>query len=232
MYGDSDDDSGPESRLDNPSFPDPSRKNRPMSFLASPAGGEQIKSDEKNGQTLSRSASDKTPLAASTTVEDTDSNGGPAGLKDVPVRMTSKRGKSYEGPSSPNTGMPPISPSLSLRDVQEAESSQFPLGSIENPSDIAQELSNLQALRRMSMDVGNTSDPDLLPFSGISLMAMPTVAPSGEDDEADLSRLLWVPAKVHPELAPDQFKNFLENRVNTIKRRSGDSTLSVEGLET
>ncbi|KAH8846184.1 hypothetical protein MCOR27_000726 [Pyricularia oryzae] len=231
MYGDSDDDSGPESRLDNPSFPDPSRKNRPMSFLASPAGGEQIKSDEKNGQTLSRSASDKTPLAASTTVEDTDSNGGPAGPKDVPVRMTSKRGKSYEGPSSPNTGMPPISPSLSLRDVQEAESSQFPLGSIENPSDIAQELSNLQALRRMSMDVGNTSDPDLLPFSGISLMAMPTVAPSGEDDEADLSRLLWVPAKVHPELAPDQFKNFLENRVNTIKRRSGDSTLSVEGLE-
>src|SRR5262249_16375279 len=51
------------------------------------------------------------------------------------------------------------------------------------------------------------------------------------DDETDPNRLLWVPAGVHPELAPDQFKNFLERRVNSMKRRSGESTLSVESLQ-
>jgi hypothetical protein len=127
--------------------------------------------------------------------------------------------------------MSPLSPTLSLRDVQESEASQFPMTNIDNPSDIAQELSNLQALRRMSMDVGNHMDPDLPPFQGMSLMAMPSVAPTGEDDEGDISRLLWVPAKVHPELAPDQFKNFLENRVQSMKRRSGESMLSVDGLQ-
>src|SRR3569833_70285 len=124
--------------------------------------------------------------------------------------------------------MSPLSPTLSLRDVQ--ADSQFPLTNIDNPNDIAQELSNLQALRRMSMDVGSTSDPDL-PFQGMSLLAMPSIAPTGEDDEGDISRLLWVPAKVHPELAPDQFKNFLENRVQSMKRRSGESMLSIDGLQ-
>ncbi len=83
----------------------------------------------------------------------------------------------------------------------------------------------------MSMDVGNTSDPDLLPFQGLSLMAMPSIAPTGDDDEADPSRLLWVPARVHPELDTTAFKSFLENRVQTMKRRSGESMLSVEGLQ-
>ncbi|KAK2074596.1 hypothetical protein P8C59_008791 [Phyllachora maydis] len=90
------------------------------------------------------------------------------------------------------------------------------MSDMENPSEIAQELSNLQALRRMSMDVGNNSDPDLLPFSGLSLMAIPAIAPSGDDNEADPSRLLWVPASVHPELEPSAFKNFLEDRVQPM----------------
>ena len=63
-------------------------------------------------------------------------------------------------------------------------------------------------------------DTDLMPFSGVSLVAMPTLAPTGDDDEADPSRLLWVPARVHPELEPTAFKNFLENMVNSMKRRS------------
>src|SRR5690606_28391950 len=81
--------------------------------------------------------------------------------------------------------------------------------------------------------VGNNSDPDLLPFSGLSLTAIPSIAPSGGDDEADPSRLLWVPAAVHPELAPTEFKNFLESRVKSIRRRSGagDSYLSPDGLD-
>ncbi len=149
----------------------------------------------------------------------------------VPVRSSARRTSSYDGLLSPLPPLSPISPSLSLRDVQaDSSSSQFPLTNIDNPNDIAQELSNLQALRRMSMDVGSKSDPDL-PFQGMSLMAMPSIAPTGEDDEGDISRLLWVPAKVHPELAPDQFKNFLENRVQSMKRRSGESMLSIEGLQ-
>lgn len=124
--------------------------------------------------------------------------------------------------------MSPLSPSL--RDVQADESgSQFPLTQMDNPNDIAQELHNLQALRRMSMDVGNTTDPDLLPFSSVSLTAIPSTAPQGDDDEGDPNRLLWVPARVHPELDTNAFKSFLENRVQAMKRRSGESLLSADG---
>ncbi|MDA4133332.1 MAG: hypothetical protein OK454_09465, partial [Thaumarchaeota archaeon] len=144
----------------------------------------------------------------------------------LPALVPSQRGGSLEPPKSP---ISPISPTLSLRDAQ-ADASQFPLSNIDDPSDIAQELSNLQNLRRMSMDVGNNSDPDLLPFSGMSVMVMPSIAPKGEDDEGDPSRLLWVPAKVHPELAPEQFRNFLEGRVKSMRRRSGSSQLSVDAL--
>jgi hypothetical protein len=77
------------------------------------------------------------------------------------------------------------------------------------------------------MDVSNSSDPDLLPFQGMSLVSMPSIAPKGDDD-ADPSRLLWVPAGVHPELAPSEFKNFVEKRVQSMKRRSGDSSLSPD----
>lgn len=118
----------------------------------------------------------------------------------------------------------PISPTL--KDVQ--DESQFPLTNIENPNDIAQELSNLQALRRMSMDVGNTTtDPDFM-FGGNNSLTIPVAAPSGDDDDTDPSRLLWVPASVHPELAPTEFKSFLERRVAAMKRRSTESSLSVD----
>ncbi|TDZ33972.1 Protein zds1 [Colletotrichum spinosum] len=171
--------------------------------------------DDPRSQMI-RSASDKTGMA-------TAQNAVPNLKKSqtLPTRSPSQRSNYENGPKSPP---------MSLRDVKN-ESSQFPLGNIENPNDIAQELSNLQALRRMSMDVGNNADPDMLPFSGLSLMAMPPIAPTGDDDENDPSRLLWVPAAVHPELAPTEFKNFLENRVQTIKRRSGDSFTSSDGVD-
>lgn len=128
------------------------------------------------------------------------------------------------GPPSPSRNPPE---SLSLRDVHSDSSNpRFPLTNIDNPSDIAQELSNLQALRRLSMDVGNGIDPDMPPMT---FSAIPAIAPTGDDDENDPSRLLWVPARVHPELAPTEFKSFLENRVQSIRRRSGDSHLSGDG---
>ncbi|KAL2129342.1 hypothetical protein VTI74DRAFT_7916 [Chaetomium olivicolor] len=216
MYGD-DDDSGAED-------------SRPLSFIAAKYGGEHLDSiqdpDDPAGDRLRllRTTSDQ---SSSAMPEPNGINGG-LGLKKAqtfPVKLGTESADHTRAP------LPPLS--TSLRDVQaSASASQFPLTNIDNANDIAQELSNLQALRRMSMDVGNTTeDPDLLQFSGVSLMEMPSIAPTGDDDEADPSRLLWVPARVHPELEPTAFKNFLEKRVQSMKRRSGESLLSVDGLQ-
>ncbi|KAI0887941.1 uncharacterized protein GGS22DRAFT_90718 [Annulohypoxylon maeteangense] len=203
---------------------------RPLSFISSPPEGERIvqhpdpeSSLDKQRLPLIRTTSDKTTLQPPAT------NGNSAQKSQAlsSQRSTTSRTSSFEsGPKSPNSNSP-MSPTL--RDMRE-DAQQYPITNIDNPNDIAQELSNLQALRRMSMDVSNNSDPDLLPFQGMSLMAMPSIAPKGDDD-ADPSRLLWVPAGVHPELAPTEFKNFVEKRVQSMKRRSSESTLSVDGLE-
>ena len=110
----------------------------------------------------------------------------------------------------------PLSPTFSLRDM---DSDKFSLTEMQGPSDIAQELSNLQALRRMSMDVGNSIDPDIPPF-----MAFPSLAPSGPDNDHDLSRLLWVPARAHPEISPSEYQSFVRT-----KRRSVELQIPAEG---
>ncbi|KAJ5081659.1 hypothetical protein NUU61_009923 [Penicillium alfredii] len=113
----------------------------------------------------------------------------------------------------------------------ETATSSFPLNDIDYESDpaaVAQELNNLAAIRRMSMDVGAAGDPDLPGFG--SNPAIPTLPPSPSADENDASRLFWVPARLHPELAPTEFKSFLESKADHIKRKSGDfsSSLSPE----
>ena len=77
------------------------------------------------------------------------------------------------------------------------------------------------------MDVAATGDPDL-PSYGPNFN-VPSAAPSPDADENDASRLFWVPARLHPELAPKEFKSFLESRADHIKRTSGDfSSLGPE----
>ena len=102
----------------------------------------------------------------------------------------------------------------------------FPVNDIDyesSPAAVAQELSNLQAIRRMSMNV-DTADPDLPSF--------PTVAPGHSADEDDPGKMFWVPARLHPELAPKEFKTFVEERVDRVRRTSGsDDGLSPFGLE-
>ncbi|PMD35301.1 hypothetical protein L207DRAFT_569865 [Hyaloscypha variabilis F] len=207
MYGDDDDYS--------------KRDSRPLSFVGSPLH-ESVDSEDAYFDTpLSKSPSIPLPRPSPYV-------NGSTGKKShtSPAMLQSPRSTSFEKGQ--------LSPSMSLRDrnVSDTANAQFPLNDIDYESDptaIAQELNNLQALRRMSMDVG-TSDPDLPSFQGVSLM--PSVAPTGDDDEDDPSRLFWVPARVHPELAPMEFKTFLENRVNSIKRRSGEqASLSPDGLE-
>jgi Activator of mitotic machinery Cdc14 phosphatase activation C-term len=56
------------------------------------------------------------------------------------------------------------------------------------------------------------------------------MAPSHHDGEDDPSRLFWVPARLHPELAPKEFKTFINDRVKTVKRSSlsEDNALAPE----
>lgn len=121
-------------------------------------------------------------------------------------------------------------PSFRERTNTETAKTPFPLSNLgyeSDPAAVAQELSNLQALRRMSMDVNGTGDPDLVPFNTKYIPA----APSGSADEDDRARLFWVPARIHPELAPTEFKTFIDNRVKSIKRRSEERTLSPDGSQ-
>ncbi|KAA8633907.1 hypothetical protein SMACR_00680 [Sordaria macrospora] len=227
MYTIDDDDSGPE---------DGRRASRPLSFIATQgdhlerlASLAEEPSEENSGDELRlvRTTSDKSKAALHDTTGGKGVNDGFIGghaLKKsntFPERRPSDTSSSSERPTSP------LSPARSIRDLQaDGSASQFPMTNIDDANDIAQELSNLQALRRLSMDVGGFNDPDLLPFSNMGLVQ--SGPPTGEDDEADPSRLLWVPARVHPELEPTAFKDFLENRVQAIKRRSSDSMLSVD----
>lgn len=126
-----------------------------------------------------------------------------------------------KGSSGSRSDEPPRSPTLSIRSqtsLSDAASSHFPLDYDSSPAAVAQELSNLQALRRMSMDVSSLADPDLPSFNFV-----PPTAPKGSDSEDDPSRLFWVPARLHPELAPKEFKLFVETRVKEIRRPSTSS---------
>ena len=124
-----------------------------------------------------------------------------------------------------------LSPSGSVkeRSTSDTANAHFPLNDLDyesSPNAVAQELNNLAALRRMSMDV-NAADPDLPSFS--SNFGIPSAPP--ENDDADgASQLYWVPASVHPELAPMEFKTFLDKKVKSLKRRSEErGSLSPEG---
>ena len=112
-----------------------------------------------------------------------------------------------------------MSPPLS-RSNSGTASHQFPLNDLDyesSPAGLAQELSNLQAIRRMSMGV-NSADPDLPSFQ--SANSPPSPPAVSEEDE---SKLFWVPARLHPELAPMEFKTFIEDKIDKTRRRSGDS---------
>ena len=143
----------------------------------------------------------------------------------------SNSGDSDGSPISPTRGGQ-LSPSNSLhRTNSDTASTHFPLNDIDyesNPNAVAQELSNLAAIRRMSMDVNASGDPDLPSFP--STFGVPTAPPMSSDPD-DASRLYWVPASVHPELAPMEFKTFLDRKVSSLKRRSEESSLSPEGLQ-
>ena len=138
----------------------------------------------------------------------------------MPTRSNSREGEGNQ-----------LSPSGSIhRSNSETANSQFPLNDIDyesNPNAVAQELNNLAALRRMSMDVNASGDPDLPSFP--SNFGIPATPPLGADED-DRARLYWVPASVHPELAPMEFKTFLDKKVKSLKRKSDEKALSSDSL--
>jgi hypothetical protein len=123
-----------------------------------------------------------------------------------------------------NGTVSPTSRERSPSVASDTANAHFPLNDVDyesSPAAVAQELSNLQALRRMSMismDGGAAGDPDL---PHLNAAALPK-APSPTSSEDDASRLFWVPASLHPELAPKEFKSFLDSKAEQIKRRSGE----------
>jgi hypothetical protein len=206
MYGESD-------------YPPPKRDSRPLSFISSPLNG-TIEQGTNAHYESTKGAPSRMNLSRSMSNDRTS-----------PI-MTSPTSRSPHRTSSMSRDNGPTSPARSpMRDQSPSETArtQFPLNDVDyesNPAAVQQELSNLQALRRMSMDVNSAGDPDLPAYAG---SMMPSIAPSVASDEEDESRLFWVPARLHPELAPTEFKTFIENRVDQIKRRSGgESSLSAE----
>ncbi len=193
---------------------------RPMSFITS-----SVSSGFQNS--TATSSAESPPPARTTT---------PLIRAISSERMTSQpNGYGAKTPGSANSveeeNGPPLSgPSFRDRTNAETAKTHFPLSHLgyeSDPAAVAQELSNLQALRRMSMDVNGTGDPDLVPFNTKYIPA----APSGSADEDDRARLFWVPARLHPELAPTEFKTFIDNRVKSIKRRSEERSLSPDGSQ-
>ena len=114
LYGDDDDPTGPEGR--------------PMSFMASPFGGEQIQPTQKQQQlgsssqdprkALVRSTSDQSVVSINTDTASTSSttNGGSPSVKKtqtLPARMPSqKSAASLDSAQSPKSPMSPLSLSL------------------------------------------------------------------------------------------------------------------------
>ncbi|KAK9332934.1 hypothetical protein V1520DRAFT_367437 [Lipomyces starkeyi] len=149
-------------------------------------------------------------------------------------------GISTEGMTTPLIAQRSIS-SSSLS-VSPPALSTMPLENIgfEPPATIvAQERNNIQALKRISLDASSTSDPDLPAASIALLQHRPTSPPATSPSSASSAgiqqgfsfddgpsyqtdgALLWVPAHLHPELAPKEWRTFVQERVAEIQHRTG-----------
>ncbi|KAF2870175.1 hypothetical protein BDV95DRAFT_629431 [Massariosphaeria phaeospora] len=203
----------------------PRRHSRPLSFISSPLG-DALDTPPSPFDPFP-TAPPRSPLRAqmSHTNDKPATPTSPNGSDKPPDRRPSFAGRGSGSGSAGSNG--PLSPPLS-RTNSDTATQQFPLHDLEYESSaagLAQELSNLQAIRRMSMDV-NTADPDLPSFKSFQ----PSAAPQHFSEEEDPAKLFWVPARLHPELSPQEFKSFIEEKVEKVRRRSSDSdSLSIDG---
>ena len=197
--------------------PSPHSQNATAASFTSPSGSSPRSGSITNHRSLNRPNSiQQTPSDERT----------PTYVNGQPINMASRSssGKSERGQISPSN-------SLKERSASDTANAHFPLSDIDyesSPNAVAQELNNLAALRRMSMDVNASGDPDLPSFP--TNFNIPS-APQEDADPDDPSGLYWVPASVHPELAPMEFKTFLDKKVKSLRRRSEErGALSPEAL--
>jgi hypothetical protein len=191
-------------------MPSSNRNSRPLSFVGSAIEAYQL------GPSYLDTKPARSPL------QQTGSNEKLPTTSDAAARKGSPGSENLPHDSS-------SPPTLSRKSSSSAETAvqQFPLNNIDyesSPAAITQELNNLQAIRRMSMSVDN-ADPDLPSFGA----SAPTSPEPSDEDEA--SRLFWVPARLHPELAPVEFKTFVEDRVDRIRKRSVSGDSLMPGVE-
>jgi hypothetical protein len=118
------------------------------------------------------------------------------------------RSPSSDGiPISPERRSPTLTkPRLRAPSPPPQLSTQLPLSGLNgtndgsspnSPAEIAKELSNLQAFKRMSLDVSNqVSDPDLPSQNRMSIPDFSELMEAGVDQDA--ARLLWVPGNFFP----------------------------------
>jgi hypothetical protein len=111
------------------------------------------------------------------------------------------------------------------------------------PSDmeIAREMENIRSMRRISSQSGPGSlalDPDLpsaspsLPPQRRSALPGAALGTASDEDEFsedslpadDPSHLFWVPAHLHPELAPGEFRAFLQEHTRTVEEGTTSET--------
>lgn len=107
--------------------------------------------------------------------------------------------------------------------------------------EIAREMENIRSIRRISSQSGPGSlalDPDLpsassplppprrSPISATSLSTVTDEDEAGEDGSLaeDPSHLFWVPAHLHPELAPGEFRAFLQEHTRTVEEGAPSET--------
>ncbi|KAL8697977.1 MAG: hypothetical protein Q9201_006820 [Fulgogasparrea decipioides] len=195
------------------------RESRPLSFITSSSSRPQ-----QNGFGIAPAEALSTLQARNPTTRMLSTERSPQ-LKGQASNVVGRNNSTDHERSPPRPSTP-----LRTRSNSDTANTQFPLNDTDyetNPEAVAQELSNLQALRRMSMNANTAGDPDLPSFNSNFGIPAP---PSGGADEDDRARLFWVPARIHPELAPTEFKTFIDSKVNSIKRRSGDGSLSPDGL--
>ena len=115
---------------------------------------------------------------------------------------------------------------------------ELPAGSPASPSfaitphALQHELDQLRSLRRRSLSAGTGTappegaiDPDL-PSSPAPTSPPPAAEHTDDDVAMPLSDLMWLPARLHPEIAPNEFRNFLRERaaaaVETAQQGAGE----------
>lgn len=103
--------------------------------------------------------------------------------------------------------------------------------------EIAREMESIRSMRRISSQTGPGSlalDPDLPPSSATP--TSPTNQALNDEDDTVIpqgsnSQYFWVPAGLHPELAPSEFKAFLRDHRRDVEEGSstpGDLSVGLQ----